>query len=348
MPDLAKVQALEAKLNAEPQPAPENPAGAPPDGGSSGSGSAPADGTPAAAPAADAAKTSPGAPIDHSALRQKLEEDRARRASKARRAQLEADAEAAKKAREEAEAEKAKWSNLGKGKSFLEAIKEAGHDPLKTFELMKDEALKAGTPEARLEAMSRAWEARHEALEKALEAEKSARAEERKAAEEAQKRTRAQAEHQAFVHEFDRTLRDPRYETLTDEYEPAQIFHVATTLSKNPDEFFRQALDLKVNLTSNDGTFTMKDILEVMKATQERHFARLEEQRRKKSAAPQTSPESPQQPPVAKTPTVNGTAERNAGTSLGNQLAAARASDPTRPRRSRQEKLKELERKFPG
>jgi hypothetical protein len=102
------------------------------------------------------------------------------------------------------------------------------------------------------------------------------------------------------------------------------------------------------DLTDEEPTFTMLDILNVLKATQQRHFARLEEQRRKKTAAPQTGPGAPaKQAPVAIRPTVNGTAERNAGTSLGNQLAATTAAEGASLKgMSREEKLKRLGEKY--
>jgi hypothetical protein len=348
MPDLAKVQAVESKLVAEPAPAPEKPAAAPPDGGASGSGSAPvAPGEGAALSGPDDPGSPPReAPIDHARLRAKLEADRERRAHAARRKQAEEDAAAAKKAREEAEAEKAKWSNVGKGKSYLDTIKELGHDPAKTYEEMRTEALKAGTPEARMEAMERAFEAKiaaerteREALAKQLE-------DERKATAEAQKAERARASSQAFASDFERGLRDPKFESLTEEYEPAQLFRIVHSLRANPAHLFERAEDLRVNLTHDDGSFTMSDILSVMKATQERHHARLEEQRRKKTAAAQPSPAGKQPPAATKPPTVNGTAERNAGASLGNQLAATRAADPSPRKESKEERLARLGAKY--
>ncbi len=342
MPDLAKIAAVETKMNAEAEPAPEGAAAPPPDGGVSEADSAPA------RPAGEGAPSTPDDPagarvatIDHAALKEKLERDRARREERARRRKLEEDAAAAKKAREEAEAEKAKYANL-EGKPYLERIKALGLDPLKTFEEMRAEALKAGTPEAKLEAMDRAWQARFEAMNKQLEDERKAREETQKTAAEERRRAQEQANQHAFVREFETGLRDPKYESLTDEYEPTQLLGIATRLRDQPDLFFQQATDLGVSLTSDDGTFTMGDILGVLKATQDRHFKRLEEQRRKRTAATQTSQASPQQPPEATRPTVNGTAERNAGSALGHQLAATRAAEPATRKESREERVKRL------
>lgn len=345
MPDLAKITALETKY-AEAEPAPENPAAPPPDGGSSGAGSAPADAsTPGAAPEGGTTSTSPGATIDHGALREKLERDRARRAEKARQKKIEEDSAAAEQARKEAEEAKSKWTNFGKDKPFIEALKEAGQDPRAVFEAMKEEALKAGTPEAKIEALDKAWQARIDALEKARADEKAERDAERKALEEERRLHRARAEHSAFASDFEAGLRDAKYETLTDEYEPRQLFGIVQSLKANPAHLFKQAADMGVRLTHDDGTFTMSDILNVMKATQDRHFARLEEQRRKKNAAPQTSQASPQQPPTSK-PTVNGTAERNAGNALGNNLAATRAADPSPRKETKEERLRRLGSKY--
>lgn len=345
MPDLAKITALETKY-AEAEPAPDAASAPPPDGGSSEAGSAPADAsTPGAAPEGGTTSTSPGATIDHAALREKLERDRARREDRARRKKLEEDSAAAEQARKEAEEAKSKWTNFGKDKPFLEALKEAGQDPRAVFEAMKDEALKAGTPEAQMEAMNRAWQARFDALEKERAAEKAERETERKELEEQRKQARARAEHQGFLADFEGGIQDAKYESLRDEYEPKQLFGIVQSLKTNPAYLFERAADLGVRLTHEDGTFTMLDILNVMKATQDRHFARLEEQRRKKSAAPQTSQASPQQPPTSK-PTVNGTAERNAGNALGNNLAATRAADPSPRKETKEERLRRLGNKY--
>jgi len=346
MPDLAKITAIETKLNAEAEPAPETNAAPPPDGGSSGADSAPADGGASAGGSPPGAgEPSPGAPIDHDKLREKLERDRERREERARRKKLEEDSAAAAKAREEAEAAKAKYANLGKGKPFLETIKELGLDPRQTFEQMREEALKAGTPEAKLEAMERAWQTRLEGIEQALSDERKAREDERKAIAEERKQSQARAAHEAFVTDFRQTIADPRFESLTEEYEPAQLFPLVQSFKANPPSLFEQAKTVGVQLTRDDGRFTMVDILSVLKATQDRHFARLEEQRRKKSAAPQTSQAAPQQAPTSK-PTVNGTAERNAGNSLGNQLAATRAADPSARKESKEERLRRLGAKY--
>ena len=345
MPDLAKIQSIESKMNAGPEPAPESAAAPPPDGGSSGSGSAPA--TQPGEGAATGAPDDPGgqprvATIDHAALRAKLKADRERREDRERRKRREAEDATAKKDREEAAAEKAKWTSLGKDKPFMEGLKEAGRDPLQTYKEMQAEALKAGTPEAKMEAMERASDARFAALQKELEAERAERKAEREAAAAERKAAAERAQAHAFEREFDQGMRDPKYETLTDEYTPAQLFGLAQTLSKNPDYFLEQAADHGVGLTIDDGTFTMGDILSVLKATQDRHNARLEEQRRKRTAATQTSPAGPQHPPAATKPTVNGTAARNAGNAMGNQLAATVAAEPAPRKESREERVKRL------
>lgn len=354
MPDLAKIAAVATKLNLPPEgaePAPEN-AAAPPDG-ASGAGSAPADGADGATPNLDEGTgggkpgTSPGAAIDHAALARKLAADRARREEKTRRKRIEDDEAAARKAREEAESERSKWANAGKDRPFLDVIKDAGRDPREVFEAMKDEALKAGTPEAKMEAMDRAWKARIDAMEAKLQASEKAREEERKEREEQQRQIGVERANAAFVSDFRSSIEDAKFTVLVDEYPPEKLLGIAGALRENPEYFFGQAKDLGVELTDPDGTFNMIDILNVMLKTQQRHQAYQEEQRRKKSAAPQSSPAGPQQPPAATKQTVNGTAERKAGNALGNQLAATRAADPASPKKeTREERLKRLGDKY--
>ena len=175
-----------------------------------------------------------------------------------------------------------------------------------------------------------------------IEAERAERKAEREAIAAERRAAAERAQHEAFEREFDRGLSDPKYETLTDEYEPEQLFRLAQTFRAKPDFLFEQAIALGVGLTSDDGTFTMGDILSVLKATQDRHNARLEEQRRKRTAATQTSPAGPQHPPAATKPTVNGTAARNAGNAMGNQLAATVAAEPAPRKESREERVKRL------
>lgn len=371
MPDIAKIEAVAAKLGPSEgaEPAPENDAAATPAGVASGSGSAPADGgsPPPQGGEAGPAGPSPGATISAEEIERKLAADRERRAERARKRQADEDAAAAKKAREEAEqakkdaAEQAeKWRKM----PWRERALAEGRNPLEVFNEMREEALKANTPEARFEAMEKAWQERHEALAAELKAEREARENERKERDEEAKKAQKTHSERAFQHDFERTVMDQKYESLRDEYDAPQLFQIVQVQRDNPDKFLEHAKSLGVrlqweevaaarlaageDLTDEDPTFTMVDILNVLKAVQDRHFKRLEEQRRKKQAAPQTAPEAPaKKAPVAKQTTVNGTAERNAGSSLGNNIAATTAAGaPTDTRKSREQKVKELGEKY--
>lgn len=357
MPNLAKIEAIAAKLDPSPEaePAPE-PTAAPPAGGNSEAGSAPAD---AGAPAPEG--SSPGATIDPTALERKLAEDRARREEKARRRKLAEDEAAIAKAREEAEAEKKrdaeereKWKKM----SYRERALAEGKNPLEVFKEMQEEALRAGTPDAKIEALQKLFTDEMESLRGELKSEKEARAAEKQEREEERKREREALSERQFQHDFERTIAKPEYESLRDEYPDEQLFgFVASSkqdLKRTYDHGkalgvvfdFEKRLSDDEDLTDEPITITMSDILNVMKANQDRHFARLEEQRRKKTAASQAGTGAPEKkPPVASRPTVNGTAERNAG-SLGNQLAATTAAESRPEKLSREEKVRRLGEKY--
>lgn len=339
MPDLAKIQAVTAKLeasSAEANPAPEVDSAAPPDGSASGAGSAPAEGSPA-----------PAKTIDHDELAAKLQADRDRRAARQARKQAEEDRKQAEADRKAAAEEKAKLAAIGKDKPWKEALTEMGRDPSQVWEEMRKEALTAGTPEAMIEQMGRKFTAdlqaereKREAIEKQLEDERKQRDEEKTAAEQ-------RAEAATFERDFQRGLGEEKYAPLLDEYEPQQLFRLAHGLYKAPENLYAWADHLQVPLTDPNGQFTMVDILNVMTALQARHRG-YQEQRRNKNAAPQSQP-GQEKPAEAKKPTVNGTAARNAGSTLGNQLAATRATDAAPPpRENREQRIKRLEAKYAG
>ena len=269
-----------------------------------------------------------------------------RKRAAAARAKAEADQKAAEDARKEAENAAAKWKNLGKDAPIMDVLKEAGHDPHKVFEMMKTEALKAGTPEAQLAALQKANDARFEALAKELKAEREAReAVERRAHEEAELRGRQ--------NEFVTTLKDPGITPLLEEYDPPQLWGIASSLYAKPDVVRAHAEALGVDLTSDEGGVSMIDVLSVMRATQAAHQAKVE-QRRKQSAAPQASQVAPKQAPAAR-PTVNGAEERKAGTTIGNALATERGSagdgfgdEVTPDGRASKKRLDRLIKKFGG
>lgn len=297
------------------------------DGEASAEGSASADVTQDqgtdAAPGEPSASTSPEATNapDESELRAKLERDRERREAKA--AIRKAKEEAAARARLEKELadERAKRESL-KGKPWLERLKEEGEDPRKVFEAMRDEALKAGTPEARIEAMEKAYQARLDAIEAQVKSERDAREQERQAF------ARERAE-RAFERDFSEALKIHGVQPLLDEYEPEDLLPIVRALRDDPDALHAHAerlgVDLGVDLTDPDAQFNILHIFQVLRAQHDAHHAKR--QRRTQQAAPQTS-QPGTQPAEAKKPTVNGTEARNAGTTLSNDLAASAASTP--------------------
>ena len=331
----------EAPAGAEPAP----DATVAPPGGASGVGSAPAD-VDASAPAQPAgdASASPGAPtIDHEVLQAKLAHDRRLRQAKALKRKAREESEAAEKARKEAEEAQKKWTGIGKDKTWLEAVKEAGHDPRKAFAEMQAEARRAGTPEAQMEAMGKAWEAKLaqweteklQPLQKTLEEITAERDQLRK-----------QTAEQGFESELQRGLSLERYQPLLEEYDPPQLLGYAKMFRDDEVKFFTTAKAHNVPLTSADGSFTMIDILNVLHAVQSAHQARVQ-QRRSQSAAPHTSQAGQPQPPQAKPP-VNGTVERNAGTTtIGNDLATSTATEADQLKgMTRQQRVAFLERKY--
>lgn len=338
MPNVAAVVAKFEAADAE--SAPEASPGAPPPGGETPSGADSASAGLNVTPTGGEG-TDPETAV-HQELEAKLQADRDRRGTKAER-------RAARLARERAEAlakqaeddrkAAADEREKAKGMSWLDRAKADKRDPREVFEEMRAEALKAGTPEAKIEAMEKAWGARMESLEKALEEERSGRKTERETAT-------AHQEHAAFVADFQQGIADDKYATLHEEYDPPELFRVVQTLKGNPAYLRKQAKDLGVALTFDDGSFTMMDILSVMKATQDRHRTK-QEQRRTQGAAPHTSPAGLQQPPAATKPTVNGTAARNAGNTISNDLAASRATEAEQLKSmTREQRSKHLQRKY--
>ncbi|HET9045097.1 MAG TPA: hypothetical protein VFN70_18205 [Burkholderiales bacterium] len=297
---------------------------------------------------------SPGAPtsapaLNHDELRAKLARDK--KVSEAKRIKREA-REAAERTRKEAEAdrakaaeERAKWATLGKDETWIAKIKAAGQDPLKVYEEFRAEALKAGTPDAKIDALSQQLaeeKAAREKLEKELADKEAAAKEERErlAAEREQ-----HEENQRFSSDIQRALKETTYAPLLEEYEPEQLENMAEGFRREPARLFKHAKALGVRLTSDDGQFTMLDIFNTMLAAQTAHRERM--QRRTQSAAPHTSA-TPEQGSSAK-PTVNGTAERKAGTptTLGNALASDRAAEKALlATMSKPERVKYLEKKY--
>jgi hypothetical protein len=335
MPTPATIAAVTAKFEtpAGAETAPDAPADASPAGGAaSGAVSAPAGNTAAlpTAPTTEGAATGAPTPpaIDHADLEAKLARDRELRAARDEKKRAKVAADAAEAAKKEAEAARARWATLGKDGSIIDTLREAGRDPREVFEAMKAEALKAGTPEAQIEKVTKLFETKITTLEQELKAEREAREATQKAHEQQQRRAATEAATRGFHRDFEAECKTPEFASLLEEYEPEQLLNIAETMKNEPERLVAQVQRLKLdmpNLTAPDGRFNMKDIFRVLKATQDEHFARM--QRRKQSAAPQTSSPSPQQPAAASKPTVNGTAERKPPTTIGNDLASSSASE---------------------
>jgi hypothetical protein len=319
----AKVSSLIASADAGAEPASDAPAAAPPSGASSGVDSAPA------AVDASGQATEAAAPTLAEVLREKLAKTReARQAQRAEQRAREARSEAARIAaeakadREAAAAEKARWEGLKNG-TFLDGIKALGKDPREAFAEMQAEAIEAGTPEAQQRRMREEFDRQLKAetervareLREELAAEKAAAAEQALAAR--------------FESDFVRAVADPAYEALRDEYEDEAIFGYANALRAAPQQLYALAGQLGVRLTDPSKGFTMRDILNVLRAKQAEHIGAAERRRAARTAA--APPPSQAAPHAARTPspTVNGTAaSRNAGaTTIGNDLATERASD---------------------
>lgn len=238
--------------------------------------------------------------------------------AKARQSEVDRAAAAAEADRKAAAEERARWERLKSG-SFLEGIKALGKDPRQAFEEMQREAVEAGTPEAQLRAMrdefARQLAEQVEPLKKTI-AELT----------ESEKRARAEALEHAFASDFRSNVTDPTYEALLDEYPEERLLAYATAFRDDPAAFRKQAEEVSHRLTDPSGSFTMKDILDVLKAVQTRHYAEVEKRRAARAAA---TPNKPAPTAAPSSPTVNGTAERrNAGaTTIGNDLATARAAD---------------------
>ncbi len=323
----ARVAGMLAALPDEPTESDSTPetesASAPLDGvADSGVESASADGGESPAETAETATTasaaSPEAPNEAKLRHQLLEEKLAAAREERQRVRAEMDrakaaADAAEADRKAAAEERAKYDNLKKG-TFLETIKALGHDPRETFEQMKAEAIESGTPEAQIRKMEERFAAQVASYEKKL-ADTIAPLQEtidrltKEKAEAAEQATEAQ-----FAADFQAHL--PQYEGLRSEYDDEALFGIVRGLKNDPSRLYAHAQSLGLTLPANG--FNMIHILDVLKATQERH-ERIKRERQAKAAPP------PAAPAAAKT--VNGTTDkRNAGSALGNDLATSRAS----------------------
>ncbi len=335
MPDIAKLDTVIAKHDAPPTGAESSPdadAGRSPPGAASGEDSAPAELASALGPA-DTSVPDPAAEERSQRLAlqaaklQRLKQKNAAARELARVRELEEKAaEASKSAAEERE----RWAKLGKDGSFLEAIKAAGRDPREVFEEMQQEALRAGTPEAQLasvrEALEKDFASKLEPLQKQL-------------AEIAAERDalRQRTEQHAFESDFRGTIADDAYAPLREEYpREGTLLAIAASMRDNPELLYRQAEAVGVDLTRRGGRFTMRDILDVLRATQAEHEAQ------KMSRTGPAAPLAPAATPAQRI--VNGTAERRGGTFLGNDLASETATE--RPRMTRAQRVERAIKKF--
>lgn len=281
----------------------------------------------------DADSTSPEATkTQHALLQEKL--DRIRQENRDRREKAEA-----KRLRDEAEAERKAVAEerakleARKTKPWLERIKEDGLNPADVWEQMRQEALKAGTPEAKIEALQAAHQAEMASLRDELKSFRDSLEADKTAAEEARQLAEAEAEQRVFDSHFQTAIGLPQFSSLVDEYEPDTLYGIVAGLKENPQRLIAQARALRVNLTAPGGRFNMGDIFAVLKATQDAHRAKLAAKQPPQEQAPQASGESK---------TVNGTTDRrNAGSALGNLAATERATD-TRPRTTRAERIRRL------
>jgi len=251
--------------------------------------------------ATDATKTDADArKTKHALLEEKLAETRERRQAQRHAERARAERKQAEADRQAAAAERAKYESLKTG-TFKETIAALGRDPTEVFNEMQEEARIAGTPEAQLKSMRAMFEKQLaeaiEPLKKTIEQERAEKAE-----------LREREENARFGAEFTRAIQDAAYARIREEYSDEQLYKFAR--------------NVKHDLTQQGKRFTILDVLKVLKDSQDEHDA--DKARRNRT---QTATQSSAAQAASEKPTVNGTAERrNAGTTLGNDLASSRAS----------------------
>lgn len=311
--------------------------GAPPSG-ASGAESAPAD-PQAPVPTTDASGSSPaGATIDTGAaereiLAAKLAETRAKARARmddksARNARKEAE-----KLRDDAKSEKEQLSKSLRAGTFLETVKALGKDPREAFREMQAEAVRAGTPEAQLEAMQERFEAENKAIRDELQKERDERAARDKQTEEARQAAAIRAENQRFAGDFAKTVQQEPFGDLLDEYGEDRLLYLANNLRHNTSAAVDAASKLGVRLTDPARGVTMLEILSVLAAAQKDHESQKSARRTARTGATQNQPVPHPGPQTAK---VNGTtAARNAEPStIGNNIASATATAGKAPLRA--------------
>lgn len=285
--------------------------GAPPTGSASGaeSGAGESSNTAPSAGGAPAAPSTTMADL----FAEKLAKVRAdRRASTALR-DAEAKRKEADRDREAVAKERALFAEGRKDiRKFIEAN---GMSPKEAYEEMTRQAIEADTPEAKLRAAQEAWKAELAETIAPLKKTIEELTAERDAA-------RSQNADQGFATDFQQTVTGDAFKELRVEYSDAQLLEHAKRFRDDPRFFHDVAKEYSVTLTNPGRGFTMLDILNVLKSVQDKHREGVE--KRRAALAPPQSEAAEQ----AASPTVNGTAaRRNAGQTIGNDLATARAAD---------------------
>lgn len=325
----ARVQALSATVATEPSAEPSAGAGsasestdtAPPAVEASGAESA---------PAADAEAAPDVQKTRHELLAEKLAAVREKRRADRYGERARREASAAETDRKVAAEERAKYEGLKNG-TFLETIKALGKDPRVVFEEMKHEAIEAGTPEAQVRRMQEQFNVQlHEAVEPLKQTVEELRKE--------RDELRAREAGLRVQGDFQRVVADEDFLPLRVEYDDERLFAIADNLRQHPDNLIAHARRLQVRLTRDDGRFTMRDILNVLKAQQDEHERGKQERGAKLRPAQQQAAQA-----TADSKTVNGTTDRRIGNPLGNNLASERASGASsKPRLTRNERIQKL------
>ena len=277
---------------------------------------------------------------ERQARRARIEADlaatREKRRAEAERQKAEADRKEAERLKQEALSEKQKYDALRTG-SFKETLEALGRDPRAVFQEMQREAIEAGTPEGQIRKMRADFE--KQMGEKLAPLEQTIN--ELKAENERLKQERAQNAEQALhaqvESDFVREVQDPAFRDLRVEYEDGDLFAYVQAFVRNPKSMYAAARDYDVRLTDPSKGFTMREMLLVLKAAQDRHTQGKQERAARFGAQPADAAPSAAAP-SAKPLTVNGTAERrNAGQTIDPDVAKERAS-PSR-RLSRAERV---------
>lgn len=302
----------------------------------SGAESAPADGiNQEPAQAGEPPRPSAGADVQktkHELLREKLAAAREERAAKRLSQEAKAD-------REAAAAERQKFEGLKNG-TFLDTIKALGKDPREVFEEMKREAIEAGKPEAQIRIMRQRFDAQlKEALEsvkKETEPLKSEVERLRREKEDLEAREKERELMTRFSSDFSAQIKSDDYRDLRVEYGEERLLGMVRSFLTKPEALQHYARQYKVDLTHDDGRFSMREALTVLKRAHAEHEEQKSARAKSSSAPSQAAPAQ-----ADKQPTVNGTRAENP---LGNSPASARSSNdsPKKPRLSRKERIERL------